>query len=489
MNSRLCQFRVLVMTAMSMLLAASQTVFAVTPNDFAFGLELEVDSTKGPVAQFQLPAEVLKDAGHSNLADLRIFNSAGNEVPMGIVALETSAPEHRRERVAAFSLELPNAGGSDDVTIEVQRDAQGVITAMHAAPRNQPQNQSALILVAAHIDRPYREVKLEWQTPPKSFVHAVSLEASDDLRNWRMLADDWVVAHIKRGSKTIRHDRYSLSPTTAKYLRIRFTSNDNLPDIRTALLDTSARRTVLPLTWTDIELKPVAGNEGRFEFSIPSAQVSRKLHVLTSVENAYSRVKIERYSPDDERWVKVGSTAVYRLSYPAGEVRNEPIRIAHSRPYRWALEVPDGTAELDGVPPTARVGWVSQLVAFVARGDGPYTLAYGHLKDAKRARDARTLLRELGVPDELTPEGFELPKARVVRAVTLGGPALLVPQPEPIDWQRIVLWGVLLGAVVVLLAMARQLLRERPDVNGESAEEGERVAASEGADEPRNTER
>ena len=60
MNSRLCQFRVLVMTAMSMLLAASQTVFAFTPNDFAFGLELEVDSTKGPVAQFQLPAEVFE---------------------------------------------------------------------------------------------------------------------------------------------------------------------------------------------------------------------------------------------------------------------------------------------------------------------------------------------------------------------------------------------------------------------------------------------
>ena len=60
MNSRWCQFRVLVMTAISMVLAVSQAVFAFTPNDFAFGLELEVDSTKGPVAQFQLPAEVLK---------------------------------------------------------------------------------------------------------------------------------------------------------------------------------------------------------------------------------------------------------------------------------------------------------------------------------------------------------------------------------------------------------------------------------------------
>ena len=489
MNSRWCQFRVLVMTAISMVLAVSQAVFAFTPNDFAFGLELEVDSTKGPVAQFQLPAEVLKDAGHSNLVDLRIFNSAGNEVPMGIVALESSASDQRRERVAAFPLELPNASGTDDVTIEVQRDAQGVITAMHAAPRNQPQNQSALILVAAHLDQPYRAVKLEWQTPPKSFVHAVSLEASDDLRNWQTLADDWVIAHINRGSKIIRHDRYSLSPTTAKYLRIRFTSNDNLPEIRTALLDTSTRRTVLPLTWSDIELKPVAGTEGRFEFSIPSAQVSRKLHVLTSVENAYSRVKIERYRPDDERWEMVGTTAVYRLNYPAGEVLNEPIGIGHRRPHRWALEVPEGGAELDGVPPTARVGWASQLVAFVARGDGPYTLAYGHLKDAKRARDARMLLRELGVSDELTPEGFELPKAQVVRAVTLGGSARLTPQPEPIDWQRIVLWSVLLGAVVVLLAMARQLLRERPESNAESANEGEQVAASQGADEPGNTNR
>ena len=62
-------------------------------------------------------------------------------------------------------------------------------------------------------------------------------------------------------------------------------------------------------------------------------------------------------------------------------------------------------------------------------------------------------------------------------------------RPEPIDWQRIVLWSVLLGAVVVLLAMARQLLRERPESNAESANEGERVAASQGADEPGNNNR
>ena len=51
------------------------------------------------------------------------------------------------------------------------------------------------------------------------------------------------------------------------------------------------------------------------------------------------------------------------------------------------------------------------------------------------------------------------------------------------------LWSVLLGAVVVLLAMARQLLRERPESNAESANEGERVAASQGADEPGNNNR
>jgi hypothetical protein len=41
----------------------------------------------------------------------------------------------------------------------------------------------------------------------------------------------------------------------------------------------------------------------------------------------------------------------------------------------------------------------------------------------------------------------------------LGGDAVLRPAPTPLPWRQIVLWGVLVLAALLLLAMARSLLR------------------------------
>ena len=42
----------------------------------------------------------------------------------------------------------------------------------------------------------------------------------------------------------------------------------------------------------------------------------------------------------------------------------------------------------------------------------------------------------------------------------LAGPDALQPLPPPVPWQRYLLWALLIGAVLVLLAMALRLYRQ-----------------------------
>jgi hypothetical protein len=68
----------------------------------------------------------------------------------------------------------------------------------------------------------------------------------------------------------------------------------------------------------------------------------------------------------------------------------------------------------------------------------------------------RELLRRLD-PDQVIDD---LPMARLAAPETLGGPARLEPAREPVDWQTVMLWAVLVAGVLVIGVLAIRLLRQ-----------------------------
>jgi len=51
-------------------------------------------------------------------------------------------------------------------------------------------------------------------------------------------------------------------------------------------------------------------------------------------------------------------------------------------------------------------------------------------------------------------------RARLGERSSLAGPDALRPLPPPVPWQRYLLWTLLVGGVLVLLAMAVRLYRQ-----------------------------
>jgi hypothetical protein len=103
-------------------------------------------------------------------------------------------------------------------------------------------------------------------------------------------------------------------------------------------------------------------------------------------------------------------------------------------------------------PPTLAAGWLPPRLVFVARGGGPFEIAYGSATVAPNGLSIASL-----VPGYKEAEQRTFPSAQPNAARALGGDARLSPT---IDWKTWSLWAVLVFAVAALGAMAWRLLQQ-----------------------------
>jgi hypothetical protein len=138
------------------------------------------------------------------------------------------------------------------------------------------------------------------------------------------------------------------------------------------------------------------------------------------------------------------------------ELESPAVEIGSRASRYWIARLDPRSPPPGGGPPTLEVQWRPAQVIFVARGDGPFTLAFGD-PEAKRS-----LLN----PSELIPGYTRLAELKLreaqVGAVTTGA--------KSGDWLRsitggtsprkIALWAVLVIAVIALGFMAWRLSRQ-----------------------------
>jgi hypothetical protein len=160
---------------------------------------------------------------------------------------------------------------------------------------------------------------------------------------------------------------------------------------------------------------------------------------------------------------------VYRLSFPQGELHNKALPVSGGVIRHWSVQVPEAGAAFDHQPPQLRIGWLSHSLVFITRGRGLFTLAVGSATAKPLVRDARAILREVGLNAEAGADGFGLPRATVLRTVELGGEEKLEVPPPPTNWKRLLSWIVLVAGVALLLWMAWTLLRTSPSKDPKDA--------------------
>ena len=104
-------------------------------------------------------------------------------------------------------------------------------------------------------------------------------------------------------------------------------------------------------------------------------------------------------------------------------------------------------------PPTLVAGWYPQEIVFAARGSGPFELAYGSRRVAPGALSIGNARARLCA-------GKPLPATSARRGAAAPSAVNRQRMREPLDAKRLLLWGSLVLASLLLGYMALRLARQ-----------------------------
>jgi hypothetical protein len=443
------------------------------PSDFAWGRAVEAQ-TRDPLQTLLLDVAVYRGAVAPDLADLRVFNSAGEVVPHAIRPLVdpsedqgalVEVPLFRLPRSSALAIEAADSSTvrARDIAIEVAAD--GAI--VRVASDSQAADQGATLPSAYLIDlSPQKRdglavagLDLALSPEPAEFAAALRVEASDDLVHFTPLAARASLARLDQSGHRIEQSRIELPSASHRYLLL--AAGQPLP---VELLSVRARLApvIAPPPRTRERITGVlTPNERRVEFlfdlggPIPVDRVQVELPVPNTV------IEADLYSAPQESgpWLHHFSGVLYSLDRAEGALRNAEVAVPPIRRRYFKLAVAEKGGGLGGGVPSLEVAWMPEQLLFVARGAGPFALGYGRAQAPRARFDAAALIQSALPPDADPHRDIPRETARLGPVEAVGDPSVLQPHVRPPEPRTIALWCVLVASVAFVLVLSMRLLR------------------------------
>jgi hypothetical protein len=148
--------------------------------------------------------------------------------------------------------------------------------------------------------------------------------------------------------------------------------------------------------------------------------------------------------------------SMVRIDVDNTPLTSAPQGVSISMDRHWRLTVDASDSTIGRAVPQLAVGYRPHDLFFVARGNGPFTLAFGSAAVKPLKVNVAALFDGIGRHRENSLERWVMPQGP---PLVLGGPQRLSTLPTPLPMRRIVLWSVLLAGVRVVAAMAWRLAR------------------------------
>lgn len=444
-------FTVLISGACAVLMAASPAIAAdadgSSPKDFAY--RMQVDGT-GDAAAYRvaLPLALYKKIVHADLSDIRVFNGRGEQVPFAIERPAAGTVSNAATALALFPLKDDSSATLDAVrvTIEAGRGAINVQTGGQAPP-------SGLINVylvdGRSLDAPVAALRLEWPQDAADFAGRLRVEASDSLGDWRLVAATAPLANLHSNAGRLVEQRVEFAPTKAKYWRLSWVGSA-APFALTSVLAEPAKQNV-DARHTSLKVSAAASKSppGEFEYDLGARLPVDRVNLELPDTNTVVDVELLSRVRSTDPWRSVRRSGFYRLKNDGEELRNGPVPVALNTDRRWLLRTDPKGGGLGNGAPQLVVEWVPHELVFVARGTGPFYVAYG----SATADSAAVSLAVL-------PKTVSIASASLLDPESLGGEVRLQPPPAPYAWKAAILWAVLIIGAGLLAWMALRLSKD-----------------------------
>jgi hypothetical protein len=147
----------------------------------------------------------------------------------------------------------------------------------------------------------------------------------------------------------------------------------------------------------------------------------------------------------------------YRLKSDDAEVASGWVPIDLDTDRYWLVKIDRGGGLGTGTPKLT-LGWVPHELVFIARGSGPFQLAYGSATALPDESPVESILAEIAKPGD-GKSLVTIVTATLAPQVVLGGEERRFA-PHLFPWKSVSLWAALAIGVILLAWMAMRLARE-----------------------------
>jgi Protein of unknown function (DUF3999) len=440
-------------------IARSAEIAEPAMRDFAWSAPVAVEGGDALYAA-DLPLSVYAGSARQGLADLRVFNGRGESVPYALRSVATPDPQ-RREGVPVPIFPVWAKPGTEigGVSLRIKQGVRGTIIDVQSGNRSgADKGAAAKHLVGYLVDTSALEDRLqalvfEWKEGGEAFVRSVRIEASDDLEHWTFIASGTLVG-LRYAGHDLTQKRIELRGKKAKYLRISWPTAQEMQQLAAIRAEPVAAPVEPPRAWHTVASS--AGDKpGEYQFDLGASAPFDRLRLELPNPNTVAPVQFFARAKRDDAWQLVASDTVYRLTQAGQAIASPDTAVRPTRERYWMVRVDLRSGGFGAGEPQLTAGYVPQQVLFVARGTGPFVLAFGAPRIASAALPVATLVPGYREDRPLEAARATVGEARAQPRAPSAWPEWL--ELDPGDWKRLALWAVLVLGVAVLGWMAWRL--------------------------------
>ena len=406
-----------------------------------------------PLYRIALPEAAYRDT-RADLGDVRVFNARGETVPIALAA----EPEPAREasppvRLAVFPLTslAPRPPVSrlkvqlaDGTWLAIDGDARAAVAERRVV---------AYLLDTSALKQPIHALLLDWEVLPAQEVIRVRVEGSDDLREWRLLAGPTSLVRTQQDGRKLEQPRVPLAAARAKYLRV--VSADAPFTLKSVFAEFEERTSP-----ADLVAKRVEGTKGaragEAVYDLGGRLPVEAVRVIPADTNSVIAANLFVRDTADGTPSWVAQSTFYRLARDGAEIESPATHIRPRAARYWIVRTDPDKGGVGSTLPQLEVRWRTAQVVFVARGDAPFSLAFGN----RTAKSAFLPVSSM-LPAYEPHAEMKLPEATAGAVVRTRSSRDDWPEwLQDVSPRRAGLWALLVGAVLLLAFMAWRLHRD-----------------------------
>lgn len=450
------------LTLAAALLAAPCLADTVAREQFAWRAQLELPRDAS-LARVSLPADALLELQSGDARDVRVFNAAGNSVPLARLpapaAPAAAAAATRTYPALAFNTAPapgPRPRGAVQVRIDDGGRGRSVWVQLDGAGAGAGSTPHAALFATRTEKLPLKGLKVQATLPPNTPV-PVTVSTSADLAQWSRVP---VRGRLYRfeGEGAPANDTLEFDGPVVlegRYLRLDW-------DAQAAVTIAAVAGVVAPPANAPPRLRaplptPQPADKGALEIHTGFLTPMAAIALSTANPNTLLPVRILGRNEVSEPWRTLAHTVIYRLGSGADAATNLAAQV-RGQSVRWLRIESTSGADLGPERIQAEAEFAPIELVFVATGAPPFDLAFGRPATPPGAVPLATITSALG-----HRKLEDLPEARVgaaIRQAPAKGAMFGWPSEATGPGKRTVLWSVLVAGVLILAAVAWSLLRQ-----------------------------